>query len=1154
MIATPENQNLLGKNENLFRFAVNPHGKNKDWDFKILAGKFQDTEGTLEDVIQHIKQGHALCAGLLNGQWRNKTNFAGSSWVLSEIDNSTLLKDENGKAIIGPEGKGIKTYQHQMTLDEAIADPFIRSSCALIYTTPSHTPDWHRFRLVWRLPEFVEDIDTYEALVRLLLEQLPHDPACKDGVRVFYGNTNAEFPLINADAFLPADWIEIAQSKAEHAKQEQAERLQLIEARREAFQSIAHDEGWDTDVLIQQALHLIPPRQFGSGNYDECRQVLMALVDHYGPVEAEAIAEEWSPSIKGTTWNIRAKIKSFKRTGVTIGSLFHIAQQYGFRFPQRQLADPSEPHQRDYEQVIRQQEEQELVKQAQEQDHLLQKITQLFKGFGVSHELSTTQKTGQAENTTTAALDPAQVYSRSRARISRRRRVPTEQQKQALGVLLGGNRSTLRRLRKYWQIPQHLDRNRQKLRAVKVYQPGERLHTWQAAIAQGYRYILDISLPGTGKSYDTGNLTPELFDVRQLIYLSDQHRNPPVETLETSNGWVDLEARHGGLAQITAHQTTRLKRCGVGELPSIPANCSRNGVLGALREQNISGADSASLICGTCPLREPCTHANGFGYGYLNQRRSALSSPLLRAHPDSMPDPKDYQFDETLLVWDEFAHIFRAKQQLSVTFQDLQQTITALLPYSQLFEQVQPLLTALLSLLDGSTRLGRFGKDFNQLKELLPDLSGINAEAIAQALVPNLAFLNTTSDYGVDLADLPRKLRKKFSDRDSQMAKQAKEQVIKQWLPDLIRILQGNPGSVHLTSRGLTLTSADWRHRHLAQTAKGNVFLDGTLTQEELALKLGCSPSEIKVVRQYTPAPSNLEIVQVTDIGRVGMQRGGDQLKRSAGLINHYKKEDASTQVIDYKQFEQDGAWWRDSRGVNDFLSTRTLILVGTPCRNLIDLAAEFAVLTGHYPNPDDSNFEAFVERTILAEIHQAIGRLRAHRRPDEQLKVILISNLELDIPVRQVKGSEITVEAASKTERVKLAIQNAIQQLQSAGEKVTQKVVSAVTSIPRGTIARYWRLFISLVEDSKSKMNNLNKPSPEQADVNQAVAAVLEEVASLPSEQVLVNLSEVFFEWLSPGQWRSVWNLLSAQAQIALLNALTLTLPELSLQEFKIS
>jgi hypothetical protein len=38
------------------------------------------------------------------------------------------------------------------------------------------------------------------------------------------------------------------------------------------------------------------------------------------------------------------------------------------------------------------------------------------------------------------------------------------------------------------------------------------------------------------------------FQIKQLIYASDQHRNPTVETLDISNGWVDLEARHGGLA------------------------------------------------------------------------------------------------------------------------------------------------------------------------------------------------------------------------------------------------------------------------------------------------------------------------------------------------------------------------------------------------------------------------------------------------------------------------------------------------------------------------------------------------------------------------------------------------------------------------------
>jgi hypothetical protein len=46
-----------------------------------------------------------------------------------------------------------------------------------------------------------------------------------------------------------------------------------------------------------------------------------------------------------------------------------------------------------------------------------------------------------------------------------------------------------------------------------------------------------------------------------------------------------------------------------------------------------------------------------------------------------------------------------------------------------------------------------------------------------------LSFLNTTAQHGVDLADLPAALRKQFSERDGDMAQQAEQKVVKQWLP-----------------------------------------------------------------------------------------------------------------------------------------------------------------------------------------------------------------------------------------------------------------------------------------------------------------------------------------------------------------------------------
>jgi hypothetical protein len=320
----------------IIKFAFNATGTNKDWDFKKLAGNFVDVEGTLADVQHHIKAGHAICAGLLGGKWRSKANIIGSQWLLLDIDNSNIARDAYDKPIKDENGNSIKVYDHQLTISEALAHPFIKKHCALIYTTASHKPEWHKFRLVFLLPEYVQGADTVEACTRFLMQQLPHDPACKDASRVFYGSTEAEFPLVNPEATLPAEWIQEAIAIAQQERIEYQLRIQEIESRRKEWREISLAEGWDIDQLIQNALSFIPPRTPGSGNYDECRQVLMALVNHYGATDAEIIAEQWSPSIKGDTWNIHAKIRSFRRGGISIGTLFHIAKQYGFRFPKRQ--------------------------------------------------------------------------------------------------------------------------------------------------------------------------------------------------------------------------------------------------------------------------------------------------------------------------------------------------------------------------------------------------------------------------------------------------------------------------------------------------------------------------------------------------------------------------------------------------------------------------------------------------------------------------------------------------------------------------------------------------------------------------------------------------------------------------------------------------
>ncbi|MEL6322223.1 MAG: hypothetical protein AAFQ57_16495, partial [Cyanobacteria bacterium J06626_14] len=178
---------------------------------------------------------------------------------------------------------------------------------------------------------------------------------------------------------------------------------------------------------------------------------------------------------------------------------------------------------------------------------------------------------------------------------------------------------------------------------LHLYPQGTRIQTWQQAINNGYRYILDSSATGTGKSFDTGTLRPsDLNEVQAIIYLSDQHRNPTVETLSKQNGWSDLEARHAGLIkELSPKGDIRIRRARRGETGTIQANCSRTQTIQTLQEKNITGPEMTAIICSACPLQERCVQAQGRGYGFLNQRREILTSKKFRAHPDSLPSPDD---------------------------------------------------------------------------------------------------------------------------------------------------------------------------------------------------------------------------------------------------------------------------------------------------------------------------------------------------------------------------------------------------------------------------------------------------------------------------------------------------------------------------------
>ncbi|NJO65822.1 MAG: hypothetical protein HC836_49460 [Richelia sp. RM2_1_2] len=279
--------------------------------------------------------------------------------------------------------------------------------------------------------------------------------------------------------------------------------------------------------------------------------------DYYGAAEGQAIAERWSPSIKGTTWNVGAKFRSFRgRNGISIGTLFHIAKQYGFKFPVPEKK---------------------------------------FK-----RERSNEQRDLEIIEATSARLD------KFRKKIS--------------NTLINPIRHITPKVKRYvkkpkainyvpGQLPTPEEWEKQGKPKIQFENASERKQLLQEATSKGYKHALDNSHPGLGKSYSAGELTPCDLGVDKLIYQDINHRNPSTITVE--DNFVDIPVRNNGYRIDTTRSTPSGQHYRVrtkpGELPDTEGNCHRTYLFDAFRSKNYSDTfdfeeSTVSPICEGCPL------------------------------------------------------------------------------------------------------------------------------------------------------------------------------------------------------------------------------------------------------------------------------------------------------------------------------------------------------------------------------------------------------------------------------------------------------------------------------------------------------------------------------------------------------------------------
>lgn len=511
-----------------------------------------------------------------------------------------------------------------------------------------------------------------------------------------------------------------------------------------------------------------------------------------------------------------------------------------------------------------------------------------------------------------------------------------------------------------------------------IYLGDERVSLWQEAVQKGWQHILDKSAPGLGKSHTAGSMTAEEFGSRQLWYLANDHRNPTTLTVETN--FVDLHPRHSGFASDPTRLTPLgqpflVHPNGMSDFATTPSNCHRAGTFRTLAAKNINRIEeSDNPICLSCHLYNACRNGTEPGFGYRFQRYSVLQYPQVRAHPDSLPSPSDYQFSDCGIFWDEASQIMRSRSKIEVTISDFNQTVGELsLVAPFLYEKLKPIFEMLRFLLWGDTygkgslcksdtpppSATRYGYNDTTIRQLLGTPPDDLADIISQLVVklsPDLGFLTQGAD-SVDASvgvcaerGSSRRINKLLRSAVYQEAKQALLAVPLNWLIPLLEVWSGYiRGALHFDRGVLAIHQEDTRHRDVASAAKFNIYLDGTLDVRYLALKLSVSVEDVLVVEQVTPQYQNLTVVQITDMGVLGRDRRDSMHQRLAALREELEKLSPGIAFIERKSYAQpgDGYHFRDSRGVNRFAGATAVVSVGIPYPNIGELAAEYQVLTG---------------------------------------------------------------------------------------------------------------------------------------------------------------------------------------------------------------
>jgi predicted XRE-type DNA-binding protein len=642
------------------------------------------------------------------------------------------------------------------------------------------------------------------------------------------------------------------------------------------------------------------------------------------------------------------------------------------------------------------------------------------------------------------------------------------------------------------------------------FKKGERLKLIVALKKVGWRFILDKSATGAGKSHDAGLLQLESGTV---WYLDINHRNSSTKSVEEN--YVDLNPRHEGLFED--ERDGKIKRDpNVGQLVK-ESNCHLANLFNTVRskgyETDRKEDGDVNPICANCVHHKirldvdservsQCAASRGLGFGFRSERAQTLAQPRIRAHPDSLPEPTEYNYSGDVCFVEEADRTLAGTKTIEAGKADFDGWVATLsLNAPDLFERLKPLFERLRSYWEGTvdnltSDQKRFGFNHQSLMAILgqapDDLQDIISQL--QELIPNVADCIEQPD---NIPSMGRKWRDAVSFARSYLRREAAANTFENfrnlpanWLVPLLQIWGGERGALRLCHRKLVITCHDARTAEILQQMSLVVALSATDDRLTLAAKLGIDSNQVVTIAQKALPLSNLKVVAVEMAGLGSGDWSDTAIARVKALKEKLQGIQNNIAFYATKRYAEElniNQWWfSHNRGENADIGRAAIAAFGTPYANVGALEDEYRALFGSL-----DGFDQFYDGSVQNEIIQLCGRQRPHLSPNQTFEVFLVGNYppeslnflrELGVQIEYINAFDLCPNAGTETQFTQWKLLESIRQFIQAGKrKLSQAAIAQLLGCSQQNVSQHLKAMgvtlTQIRESIEARLKNHKSP-----------------------------------------------------------------------------